>query len=258
MTEASTRIVLIGTGRAAFHLGHALVRGGMAPIAVAGRDRERTAKLAADLGVAALSLNDELPACDLVLIAVKDDAIASVAAGIKPSSALLVHTSGAKGLDLLLPHEQRGVLWPILSLGEGAPLDLRGIPLVVEGNTEHARELLVAVAGIISGRLLELSHEQRQYVHLAAVLMNNFPVFLAGEAQRLLRAHALPDDLLAPLWRTMAWNVLEHGPEASLTGPARRGDERTMERHLDLLADEPELRQVYALISDQIRKAHSH
>ena len=247
-----TRVLLIGTGRMAYQLGHALVKSGIDLVGVAGRDAEARERLARFLDRKAIDLTRPLPKADLVLVAVSDDAIATVAGQLIETGAVVAHTAGAMGLDVLAPHAHRGVLWPIQSLGHGAPMDLHDVPMVVDASDEDARTLLLSVAHQLSEVVLELPLEKRQRVHLAAVLTSNLPVWLAREAQRLLREEKLPPSLLTPLWRST------FGPEQALTGPARRGDTETIRHHLDLLASDPDLRQVYALLSDQIMRAFAH
>lgn len=253
-----TRILLIGTGRMAYQLGHAMVKAGLHLVGVAGRNVEAREALARFLDRQAIDLTKPLPAADLILLAVSDDAIAQVAAQLPPTDAVVAHTAGAMELDLLKPHQHRGVLWPIQSLSHGAPMALHDVPMVVDATDDTARRALLAVANALSEVVLELSLEQRQRVHLAAVLTSNLPVWLAREAQRLLREAKLPPSLLTPLWKATANRTALYGPEQALTGPARRGDTHTIQHHLDLLTSEPDLRAVYSLLSDQILKAYGH
>lgn len=251
-------ILLFGTGRMAYQLGHGLKRAGLPPVAIAGRDLEARERLARYLDCKAVDPARGLPNADLYILAVSDDAIAEVAAKVPAGDAVVAHTAGAKDLDVLLPHTHRAVLWPIQSLVHGAPMDLNEVPVVVDASTVHARNVLMAVAGRISGSVYELSILQRRKVHLAAVLASNLTAWLVREAQRLLREQKLPPSLLTPLWRSTAAKVATIGPEQALTGPARRGDTHTIKEHLALLDGDPDLRQAYALLSGMILKAYGH
>jgi predicted short-subunit dehydrogenase-like oxidoreductase (DUF2520 family) len=253
-----TRILLIGTGRMAYQLGHAIAHSKLDLVGVAGRNVEERERLARFLDRKSIDLSKPLPAVDLILVAVSDDAIATVAGALRSSDAVVAHTAGAMGLDVLDPHEHRGVLWPIQSFSHGTPMDLSDVPMVVDANDEQARKLLHSVAGALSEVVLELPLEQRQRVHLAAVLTSNMAVWLAREAQRLLREQKLPPSLLTPLWKATAAKAAAFGPEQALTGPARRGDTRTIQHHLDLLTSDPDLRAVYSLLSEQILRAYGH
>ena len=251
-------VLLIGTGRMAYHLGHAMRQANVPLVGIAGRNNERAAELARFLERPALHWDRPFPEADIILIATSDDSIGEVAARLPQSKAVVAHTAGAVGIDVLLPHAKRGALWPVQTLSHGAPMDLSDVPLIVDANTEEARAMMLKLARSISGSVFELTPEQRETMHLAAVLTSNFPVYLVSEAMRLLKEQKLPPQLLMPLWRTTAAKVSTIGPEQALTGPARRGDMSSIKRHLELLADDADLHRAYALLSTMVLKAHGH
>ena len=245
-------VLLIGTGRVAFHLGHALGRAGRRITGIAGRDQRRTRELARELRTTPFSIDEGWPICGIYVIAVKDDAIAELAARIVPRDAVVAHTSGALDVDVLMPHAHRAVLWPIQSLSPGTPADLTHTPFIIDGNDDVARGAIRDLAREVSGKVVELPLRQRQMLHLAAVFASNFPVYLLQMADHLLRRQDIDPALLMPLWNSIARKVAEVGPENALTGPARRGDARTLQRHLELSVTDPELRAAYALMSRMI------
>lgn len=253
-----TSILLIGTGRMAYHLGHAIVQARLPLIGVAGRDPEKLNDLARFLDRPGHRLDRPLPAADLTLIATSDDSIAEVAARLPAGAGVVAHTAGAVPLDVLAPHAHRAVVWPIQTLSHGAPIDLSDVPMVVDASTSEAAAAILRLARAISGSVLQLTHHQRELLHLTAVLASNFPVFLMSEAQRLLKQEKLPPNLLMPLWKLTASKVTTIGPGEALTGPARRGDITSVKRHLELLAAEPDLRRAYAQLSAMVLKAHGH
>ena len=244
-------VLLIGTGRLAFHLGHALRGVGIAIAGIAGRDGAKVSELSKDLGCTAFRTKDALPPADLRILAVSDDVIHTVAERIPSDGTPIIHLSGSKALDLLLPHAHRGVLWPIQSFSPGEPVPFRDVPLIVDADDGTSLALLREVAGMLSSNVEQLSFAQRQRLHLSAVIASNFPTFLLREAERLLDAHMIAPDLLHPLWKASTEKAL-HGADNAVTGPARRGDFRTIAQQMDLLADEPELRRAYAALSDLI------
>lgn len=248
-------ILIIGTGHLAFHLGHALNRNGLQLTGIAGRDAGRTEKLAAVLGCTAFDLHGALPTAGVRVLAVSDDAIGPVAGWLPDDGTPTMHLSGSMPLDLLLPHAHRGVLWPIQGFGPGAPVDFSRVPLVIDASDADTLQRLRELAERLSRTVQHLPLEQRQRLHLSAVLAANFPAFLLREAERLLTAHDIDPRLVHPLWRSTAEKAL-HNVDAAVTGPARRGDVGTMERHLRLLAEEPELRRAYAALSSLIHQSY--
>lgn len=253
-----SNVLVIGTGRVAFHAGSALKRAGHNLVGIAGRNVANVQRLSGALGAQAFSLNDALPNTDIILIAVSDDAIADVAMNIPISDAVVIHTSGASEFDKLLPHPDRAVLWPVMSLSPGEPMDFSHVPLVIDGNTEHARKSVKDLAVSLSGHVSELDHAQRQLVHAAASIILNFPVHLLARAQELLERQHIDPTILTPSFVAMAQKVTAIGASEALTGPARRGDLGTIRLHLDHLTDDPELRAAYARLSSMILRAHGH
>ncbi len=251
-------ISVIGTGRAAFHLGHALQRADCTIVSVTGRSADRTQELATALNATPLSPTDQLPNSDVILIAVSDDAIAEVAKELPTSDAVFVHLSGASGFERLAPHAHRAVLWPVMTLSPGVPMDFARIPLVVDANTERARSLVLSFANSLSERVTQLAHADRELVHAAAAISTNFPLHLLDAAQALLQANNIPSDLIVPSFSAMAEKARVLGPHDALTGPARRGDIGTVHRHLDRLTQVPDLRAAYALLSNMILRAYGH
>lgn len=251
-------ILIIGTGRAAFHLGHAMQRSGHRITGIVGRNAEHSKALADDLQTPAFTPNDPLPAADVIVIAVSDDAIADVAMNIPITDAVMVHTSGASDLDKLLPHPDRAVLWPVMSMSPGATMDFKLVPLVIDANTERARIAVRAIASSLSGHVVELSFAQRELVHATAAVSLNFPVHLLARAQALLQSNDIDPTILGPSFRVMAEKASTMEASEALTGPARRGDLGTIHHHLDRLTQDPELRAAYALLSSMILRAYGH
>ena len=99
----------------------------------------------------------------------------------------------------------------------------------------------------------EVPEEKRAAYHAAAAIASNFLVALEESAAELLEGCGVPDarELLAPLVLRTAANWAEHGPSA-LTGPIARGDEATVVRHLEALAEtDPELLDLYRTLAER-------
>lgn len=252
------KLLVIGTGRVAFHLGHAFKRAGIDVTAVVGRTAAKATALADELGCASLGLNASLPPADAIVVAVSDSAIADVARGLDTGSSVLIHTSGAGPLDLVLPHAHRAALWPIMTLSPGVPMDFSSIPLVTDANTAEARRVVKALATAISHHVVELPHAKREVLHAAAAISTNLPLFLLARAESLLKAEAIDPSLLMPSFQAMASKAATIGAVDALTGPARRGDIVTLRHHIARLTSDPDLRRVYVELSRMILAAHGH
>jgi predicted short-subunit dehydrogenase-like oxidoreductase (DUF2520 family) len=91
--------------------------------------------------------------------------------------------------------------------------------------------------------------------HLAAVFACNFTNHFYALAEDILEQNGMTLDILRPLIKKTANNVLVESPKGLQTGPAKRNDVKVMEEHLQLLSKQsPELEKLYKELSDSIIK----
>jgi predicted short-subunit dehydrogenase-like oxidoreductase (DUF2520 family) len=95
---------------------------------------------------------------------------------------------------------------------------------------------------------------QRATLHVAAVFANNFTNHCFAIAERLLEEKELPFEMLHPLMEETLAKALQNAPVLMQTGPAVRGDQETIQRHLDLLLEHPEWKRLYAGLTESIRR----
>ncbi|MEW6467428.1 MAG: Rossmann-like and DUF2520 domain-containing protein [Bacteroidota bacterium] len=246
------RIVFIGAGNVATHLAQAFYRAGYPIAAVCSRTRASAGTLAEKVKAPFTNRLHELPAADVYIIAVNDDAIARVARHPFPAQALVLHTSGGTGLDVLKQHSKRGVLYPLQTFSRAHSVDMKQVPFCIEAGSPQALSLLRRLALSVSGNIHRVSSQQRQVLHLAAVFACNFSNHLYAIADELLSASKLPFRLLEPLIAETARKAIEEGPARSQTGPAIRKDHQVMKKHLQLLSNKKELQRLYRLMSRSI------
>jgi hypothetical protein len=91
---------------------------------------------------------------------------------------------------------------------------------------------------------------------LAAVFVNNFTNHLYHLADEYLTSQGLDFDLLKPLIVETARKGVASSPAAIQTGPARRGDEPTLQMHEHLLEQDQQMSELYKLITKQIRNRY--
>jgi len=213
---------LIGPGRAGRSLAGALVD--------VGCDVRQLLGPHDDVGAAAEGV-------DLLVLATPDGAIAPVAAAVRPvAGTVVMHLSGALGLEALAPHPRRAALHPLAPLPppEVGRVRLRsGITFAVAGDP-----LAAEVAGLLGGRVMAVDDASRASYHAAACIAANHLVALMGQVERVAAAAGLELDAFVGLARAALVDVAELGPAAALTGPAARGDDATIARHRAVL--EPE------------------
>lgn len=252
------KIVFIGSGNVATHLAIAFKAMGAEIVQVWSKDSRNAELLAALTQAEPIHQWEHLDICaDCYIIAVKDDAIATVASHLKQAQGIVLHTSGATSIDILkgigVGH---GVLYPLQTFSKTKSVALQNVPFCIEADTRETLEKVSAIAQLLSYNVSEVSSEQRNILHLAAVFACNFSNHLYQLSAELLKEHHLNFDLLKPLILETAQKVQSAPPKEVQTGPAVRHDEKTMQKHLSLLEGAPELKFLYTLMSESIIKTH--
>jgi predicted short-subunit dehydrogenase-like oxidoreductase (DUF2520 family) len=249
---AST-FALVGPGRAGMSLALALEARGWLPVSVCGRspDAPSTRAALSRLGGSPVPPEEAGRGASLILVATPDFVIEDVARSITPGlepQALVVHCSGARGLDALAPVRaarpdvEIGALHPLQTFAGPDPARLQGAWAAVAGPpavTELALEL-----GL---RPFVVRDEQRVAYHAAAVVASNHLVALLGQVTRIAKSAAVPIEAFWPLVHATVANVEQRGAADALTGPVARGDLPTVAAHLRALA--PGERDIYAAMA---------
>lgn len=252
-----SRITLIGSGNVAWHLGRVFVKAGHTIDVVYSRNfsnAEELAKLFPDCK-ATNALDFSRSKSELFIVALRDQAIEEVlSSAILPSAAVIAHTSGSVSMEVLRKFPKYGVFYPVQTFTKGKETDLSEIPFGIEASDENTYRILTMLAQSVSKNVLPISSLQRKVLHLAAVFACNFTNHLFSVSHDILNGEKLNFDLLKPLVEETIQKAFEIGPQKAQTGPAIRGDEKIMEQHLDYLQQEPDLQQLYRLISEGIRK----
>ena len=246
-------IVMLGTGNVARHLFNVLsLKKNLHVKQVYGRSLASLEPFK-DVVSATTSLNQLLPA-DIYLIAVSDGAINSVSAEIKHIDGLVAHTSGNTGLSALKT-KRKGVFYPLQTFTKNKNIDFSNIPICIEAENQVDYLLLEELGTSISSTVHRISTEQRQKLHLNAVLVNNFTNHLFHWANELCEASDISFELLYPLISETADKLKHLSPFEAQTGPARRHDVATMQNHLEQL-ENPLQKKIYQLMSESIKSLY--
>ena len=247
-------IVLLGSGNIATHLGKALKMGGQNITQVWSRNFEKATELADSVGARAVKEPSQVTTnAGLYLVAVNDDAIRAVAEQLNILDGVIVHTSGSTGLDVLDGISKKtGVFYPIQTFSKFKAVDLRQVPIAVEGSSAEVTDILHSIASRISEQVFEMNSVKRRTVHTAAVFACNFTNHMYVLAQELLKGQNLSLDLLRPLIAETALKIQSADPASVQTGPAVRNDQSTMEMQLQLLTNNPALKELYEKLSQSI------
>ena len=175
---------------------------------------------------------------DLLLLTVPDTAVAEVAAAVRPVPATVVaHAAGSLGLGPLAPHERRAVLHPLASMPD-PPLGAERLRRAWWGLAVGGDPLAEEVVADLDGHPLHIADADRDRYHAAAAMAANHVVALLGQVERVAAAIGVPLQAYLSLTRTAVDNVEAVGAAAALTGPVKRGEAATIERHRAALPPE--------------------
>lgn len=240
---------MIGMGRAGPAVASALRAAGYPFVGVSARSLEAQERAEVMLpGVHVLPPAQVAAQSEIVILAVPDDQIAGVAESLqnywKPGQ-LVVHLSGAAGLDTLSAARDRGAL--VLSLHPvmtftGTSLDvqrLQDAPIAVTASPLVA-PLGEGLAADMGGKPFRLDEDQKALYHAGLAHAANHLVTLISQSKEILAEAGVenPAQVLEPLVRAALAGALDTGMGA-LTGPVARGDEKTLSAHRQVLAGHP-------------------
>lgn len=194
------------------------------------------------------------PFAQIALIAVSDNAIEQVAAKLNYPNAIIAHTSGSTPIDILKPFApQTGVFYPLQTFSLERKLEYSKIPFFIEGSSKQTADSLAALAASISNQYHIADSQQRKALHVAAVFACNFTNHLWAIADTILNENGLTFEMIRPLLEETLNKTNILSPLQAQTGPAARGDSKTIEAHRQFLASAPDLQNLYSLLSSSIQ-----
>jgi len=250
-------ITLIGSGNLATNLGLALIGAGHTILEIYSRTLTAAQTLAEKLGAAQFTndlsaLNNQ---SDIYIISVTDTALASVAAAVLPGreDKLFVHTAGTLPMDTITA-PRRGVFYPLQTFSKQRQVSFQHIPLFLETSQKTDLPLLQALAESLSDTVIQMTSDERRYLHLAAVFASNFTNHCATLAQEILERHGIPFQVMLPLMDETIAKLHRLPPVEAQTGPARRKDKNVQKSQKQLLETEYDSRmaEIYTLMSQSI------
>ncbi len=253
-----TSIAFIGAGNLATNLAIALYKKGFRVVQIYSRTEESAGKLAQAVEASyTTDLNEVVTDAQLYVVSLKDDAFLELLPRMVEGrgKGLWVHTAGSISMNVWQGQAERfGVFYPMQTFTKARLVDFREIPVFVESNSEADTQFLKDIAAALFGCVYECTSEERQSLHLAAVFACNFTNHMYALASRLLTKYNLSFEVMLPLIDETARKVHAMNPQTAQTGPAVRYDRQVIDKHLAMLSDEPEMQQIYRLLSESIHR----
>lgn len=267
MTER-VNIAFVGAGKVGCSLARHLAESEAVRLAGFFSRRIESAREAAAFagGVAFESLADAAAAADLVFVTTTDTAIAGVAGdlagcGVGLAGKIVAHCSGATGSEALAACREAGAYvascHPLYAVSNrfDSWQELGRAWFTLEGD-DVACNVLEELLASRGNHVTRIDAADKPRYHAAAVMASNLVVALydmaADELARCGFERTDAETALASLFLGNAEHVATDGVAASLTGPAARGDEATIERHLACL--DGSNRAVYELLTQRCRE----
>jgi predicted short-subunit dehydrogenase-like oxidoreductase (DUF2520 family) len=259
---ARLRVGVVGAGRVGTALAVALGRAGHEIVAASAVSDASLRRVARNLpGATIMQPPEVVAAAGLVLLAVPDDVLPGLVAGLAATGApfegrLVAHVSGRHGLAVLEPAVRAGALplalHPVMTF-TGRPDDIDKLAGISFGVTapDALRPVAEALVVEMGGEPVFIADSQRDLYHAALASAANHLVTLLVQAMDLLRdaGVAQPARMLGPLLGAALDNALRLG-DAALTGPVARGDADTVASHIGALrADAPEALPAYLALA---------
>lgn len=239
------KIILIGAGNVAHHLGRSLFGAGHQIIQVISKNENNARALAEKVNADFGTDIRKIKKADFAIIAVNDDAITSVAFQIKNMP--FAHTSGSISI------ENGGVFYPLQTFSKNIFLNMKEVPFCISAGDKDFENTLLEVVKSISNNVFRIDENQRKTLHLAAVFACNFSNQMYCIAEDLLKKSDLDFEMLKPLITETANKIKNLSPSNAQTGPAKRNDLETIKKQINLLEDD-DLKAIYNLITAQILK----
>lgn len=262
MPDQKLHITLIGTGHLAYHLteafsGHEIkihqIFNHRATKEAKTLAKKHQVKLVTDI----LKLS---PQSDIFIICVTDESISSIAQQLKTiqPKGLVIHTSGSTDMNVLHQVSTHiGVFYPLQTFSKkDTSIDWKTITVLIESNHSKTTKTLKQLAQLIGSKAEVCDSRTRLKIHLAAVMVSNFTNALYVAANEYLSKAGFSKTfhLLKPLIHQTVQKLDSLSPLEAQTGPAKRNDQKIIQKHLKLLGANKHTKEIYQLMTKTIQR----
>ena len=262
--SAKPLITIVGAGNLASALATALRRAGYKIDQIVSRrsaaSLRRARRLAREVGASAVAASRARIRAEIVWFCVPDGEIAAAAASLTGAAEwkgkVALHSSGALTSDELAVLGERGAavasVHPLMTFVRGSRPSLAGVPFAVEGNPKAVREARAIVLRL-HGQSFAIRKEKKVVYHAWGMFASPLLTALLAASERVALAagvhrRAARERMLPILRQTLA-NYARLGAPGSFSGPIARGDAATVGRHLQVLLEVPEVREIYVALA---------
>lgn len=243
------KVGIVGCGNLAFHLVKKLENTACPVSFVFHPDINKAQEFSKNFKSLQLVDSSDLPQLDVLICAVSDSSMETVMKKYA-NKYFCVSTSGTFDVSSI-KMENCATMYPLQTFNKFTEVDFETIPIFIDVS-ETNREKLMVLANCLSNNVFFLSAEKRQKLHVAAVIANNFTNHLYDISDCYCEDNDLDFNWLLPLIKQSVSQLDKNRPKNLQTGPAKRNDTNTIERHLELLPDET--KELYQILTNSIKK----
>ena len=255
-------VVIIGAGNMSYNLACAFTNTDVKIKQVYNRSQRGLLKISSMTKVPTCTSIYELDlSADVYIIAVHDDAIPDVTKKLAErlsKGVVITHTSGSCTIEIFAPYfEHYGAFYPLQSLSTERIVDFEEVSVFISSSSESTWAHLEKLGKAISSKVIPISDEDRSKLHLPAVLVNNFVNHIYSLAYDICQEQGISFEHLIPLMEeTINRLKEERHPQDFQTGPALRGDKKTINHHRILLESHPSILRLYNYLTRHIQEYH--
>lgn len=252
------KVVFIGSGNVATHLAQKFQSIGINVSQIYSRTSTNAEALAKLVGATFTTEMSEIETdADYYFYALNDNSLKRFLSKFDLPNAIHLHTAGSISIRIFEKYSTKyGVFYPLQTFSKNKEIDFSTIPICIEASSSEIQLKLEELAKLLTKNVYLTNSEQRKKIHLAAVFACNFTNYMYDMASVILEDAGVSFEIIKPLIKETADKVMTLPPFNAQTGPAVRYDENTIDKHLELLKSQSELKKIYKLLTTDINKRH--
>ena len=198
----------------------------------------------------------DLKDADINFLMVSDDVVKKISKKIT-NKTFTVHSSGIHNLEELNNEGGKGVFYPIQTFSKKKDVEFKNLPICIESDTKANFLKLKNLVKLLESKPVLMNSNNRKYLHLSATIVNNFTNHLYTNAKDICIKNNIPFVLFKNLINETTSKALSLNPKKSQTGPAKRNDRETINKHLELLENNS-FKKVYKTLTESIIKYYEN
>ena len=256
--EKVNNITIIGSGNVATQLGIELFNKGYNINGIISRNEYSGKKLANKTNSRLIPFNQNtVEYSDMVLVSLKDDSYLNLLGDINLNNKFIVHTSGSLDSNFLKNYSSKwGCLYPLQSIHKNLSTNWKKVNFFLEASSNKELDKLIDICDKLSSKYNVVNSVQRQKIHLSAVAVSNFTYRLLSTVRSYCEENKIEYQLFKNLIQISIDNTFKDDVFKLQTGPASRKDYDLIEKHIDILRENDNLKDIYELFTKQILNQH--